>query len=613
MADIKHDMSNLNDSIYDPLKNRLNHLGSPKTPDEISKLTGNLLKAYYLSEYEKCKKSFLYFITYYATVPVTGTYDYVNLRLLEPQLKFPDNMEKIQYSEYIGLTYLASRQCGKTATLSAYTLWCLIFNDNYSASMMCTTGPLGPSTLSEVKNMAQRLPLFLRPKEVAPTNITQVVTYSNGSFFSIVSSGGISKSATAESTKGRGIRSMLVWIDEAAFINLEAHISAMLPTVSKTFIEAKKRKIPHGIILTSTPNGRSGLGKGFFDYYNIGMSNPEENKFNSIMVHWSEMVGMYDVEWYKNTTATLSDRKRSQEYDCVFLGGETSFISDEAIARLTDPTKFIKPIKKETINNIGYIHWFTMPDVERRYVVGVDTATKNGKDYSAIQVIDFDTEEQICEGRFKCEVNTFTYKYAPKILDLLRKKVIIVETNGPGNQTMENLSQKYAYCMFKQIKTMDKNEFDNYEKLGIAINKGERELLIDEIYLILSEYDHYIKSEICRWESTTLENKKGKVVGVPNDDLIIALGYCYYIKKYYPNIRFYFTNAEEEVEGYQETDDMYAAMFTDEEDIPTLLNGGHSNFYLEQEAIRYLNQKHGSKDQSYGYNVAAETELLDLM
>ena len=57
-----------------------------------------------------------------------------------------------------------------------------------------------------------------------------------------------STSKKGDSAKGRSYRPNFIWIDEAAFVDLGEHLSAIIPATSRSFLTSLENKIPYGMI-----------------------------------------------------------------------------------------------------------------------------------------------------------------------------------------------------------------------------------------------------------------------------------------------------------------------------------------------------------------------------
>lgn len=488
-------------------------------------------------EFIKCSKDMVYYFSNYVLVPIPGLGELTNLKLYDAQMKYINALRRIwDKKDKDGVLLLASRQCGKTVTTEAIITHLMIFNGHYEVLVMSRDLTQGRETVQEIKDIIERLPNWMRPKFV--TNKADAFSLSNGSSLFLQAS---NKSRDNSSSKGRGMRPTLIWIDEAAFIHLEDHLKAVLNAAARTFKVARDNNIPYGVILSTTPNGRTGKGKKFYEMWYESMTDPDRSAYIPVKIHWSEIPG-YDEKWYKKQCAINNHDKRTmnQEYELLFVGSSDSIFDDDVIKILQDEKLAGTPIKEETYPE-GYITWFDMPRSDGKYIVGIDTATADGTDYSVVTACDYETGEQIAEGMFKCSVTQFCKKFIPKVVDVLPHKILAIESNSVGNQTIEMLVDKYEKIIVK-----DELAKSNKLKLGITMSTITRPLLIEQIYEVFSKEHHLIKSKKARLQATSLVRKSsGRIEGEPNDDLIFALGLVFLVRAHF-NVKKYFEEIEEE-------------------------------------------------------------------
>ena len=184
-----------------------------------------------------------------------------------------------------------------------------------------------------------------------------------------------------------------------------------------------------------------------------------------------------------------------------------------------------------------------MPDNNSKYMVGIDTATAHGNDYSAIEVFDYDTYEQVAEGLFKCKLETFANEYIPMIIDLLPRKALCIERNNVGVSIIESLEHKYRKSIVKnQITKKDD------ESLGIVSSGTIRNILIECIFNDINENRDYIYSPHYRMQASSLERKSsGKIEGYPNDDMLFARGFGLLVKNRIIDMSPYFSKSENDI------------------------------------------------------------------
>lgn len=313
-------------------------------------------KKEYVQEFIKCKLDLEYFLSNYVKIPSSGI-DTIKFKPYDCQKKYLNAVKDVWTKQNkTGVILLASRQCGKTQLTEAIIVWLMLFHSSYSVMIMSRELEQGRETISEIRKFFEELDDWLRPEFISPTHANRI-TLNNKSTVVLQASNQKSKSSNS-SSKGRGKRPLFIWVDEAAFLPLDKHVASILPATSRSFVEAKKNKLPYGIVFSSTPNGRTGLGKGFYDYWMNAEYDPESSAFTPVKLHWSE-IPVYDEKWYKEQCALLKhDLNRiNQEYNLIFTGSELSLFSDDVIIDLQDVSKIKKPIKEINLHD-GRISWW---------------------------------------------------------------------------------------------------------------------------------------------------------------------------------------------------------------------------------------------------------------
>lgn len=492
-----------------------------------------------VSERLKCEdldNGFEYFVTNYIMTNETGTGRLIHFKpwpiqketFIRSWVDIWSNQRKCcdagKKPDKNGIIFMASRQCGKTQLTEALCVWLMLFFPNYNIMHLNKDQTAAKKVILEIHTMIDNLPTFLRPKFKRDTK-DKGFTLDNESTLMVEASKSTNKKG--DSSKGRSYRPNLVWIDEAAFIDLGEHLSAIMPATSRSFLVSLQNKIPYGVIFSSTPNGRTGTGKRFYDEWMACKSGDPTNLI-AIQYYWHQCPG-YDNEWYKTAcaiehcTPEHPNSKVNQEFNLMFISNSNSLFADDIMTKLQDVKYAKEPIKEEKLAD-GVIRWFDMPSSNTGYIVGIDTATMDGADFSTVEVIDYQTEMQICEGKFKCQVKTFCNDYIPKIVEKLNQRLLVIEKNGVGNQTIEILMEKYPMQLYG-----DYSDPHN-PKYGVHSTMKTRRLCVEQIFEMCSEHVETICSHDLRLEATSLERKSnGRIEGVPHDDLCFAIGWARYV------------------------------------------------------------------------------------
>jgi hypothetical protein len=86
-------------------------------------------------------------------------------------------------------------------------------------------------------------------------------------------------------------------------------------------------------------------------------------------------------------------RKVAQELECNFLGSGDNVFDSEMMMNISQ-NMIVEP-KAKLMGNSLWI--FKEPEMGHKYVMGLDVSRGDSEDYSSIEIIDFDTQEQVLE------------------------------------------------------------------------------------------------------------------------------------------------------------------------------------------------------------------------
>jgi len=146
-------------------------------------------------------------------------------------------------------------------------------------------------------------------------------------------------------------------------------------------------------IITSTPNSDEDTfasiwkdaDKKFDDHGNE--SELGVNGFHNFTAHWSEHPDR-DEEWKSVEIGRIGEEKFRREYGCEFLVFDETLINSIKLAEMEGSLPLL---------NMGQTRWYKQPSPEYTYVVALDPSMGTGGDYSAIQVIELPSYEQVAE------------------------------------------------------------------------------------------------------------------------------------------------------------------------------------------------------------------------
>jgi hypothetical protein len=148
---------------------------------------------------------------------------------------------------------------------------------------------------------------------------------------------------------------------------------------------------------------------------------------------------MRDEEWKNKQIQNTSEQQFQTEFECDFIGSTNTLISSSKLHSLAWDT----PISKNTDGMFIYEE----PKKDHTYVVTVDTARGQGKDFSASIVIDITAPPYKIVAKFRN--NIISPMVYPTVLRTLGNKYnnayMLIETNDIGGQVADVLYEDLEY------------------------------------------------------------------------------------------------------------------------------------------------------------------------
>ena len=182
--------------------------------------------------------------------------------------------------------------------------------------------------------------------------------------------------------------------------------------------------------------------------------------------------------WYEGMVKKLKydKRKVSQEIESNFLGSGDNVFDSELLTNILK-NQLANPISKL----MGNCLWmFKEPENGHRYVAGVDVSRGDSEDFSTIQIIDFDTQEQVLEyvGKIPPDILAeVVYKWCT----MYRAFVVVDLTGGMGVATSRKLQEmNYPSLYYDNVDTNNKWKYDPkmYERIpGINFNNKRVQMI----------------------------------------------------------------------------------------------------------------------------------------
>ena len=469
---------------------------------------------------------------------------------LQPFKLFPRQIELVEsvvdflFSKSTDMySLLGSRQCGKTTILTAVATWLTTFFGSYPIVVVHVDDKRGARVCGDFRTMCNNRPKFMQMKRVKNALTHQIFT--NGSSIMLQPTQKTSKAADT----GRSITSAMLWIDEAAFIDLEKLEEGLFPTTSQSFQACALSGIPYGIILTTTPNGRVGIGRKFYMYWSHVMN--KDTMFPGFRLYWKD-IPIYDDAWYEKQKAKLdyNTRKINQEYELVFYGAEASFFTDADVEKIQQRAEVIKQKTATPVSFVLKEAVYVVDEYDEiipghKYLMGIDPSKALGKDNATIEVIDYDSGTQVLEfAHNRCEHGNFV-ELVDKLVSYIFGQggtcVLCIEENlgyAIRSDLMRLRPSLYRLIIYRDTISADNAKTKTarditYDQCSYGINLSgvSRPLLIDQVYKVSTRSLELVQSPDLIMEIESLEQKDdGRVEGVPHDDRIFGIGIAWLVR-----------------------------------------------------------------------------------
>jgi hypothetical protein len=339
-----------------------------------------------------------------------------------------------------------------TTVITVYILWYILFNKEKTVACLANKEKTAIEILDRIKLAYKNLPLWLQQGiEDDGWNKTTIIL-SNSS--KVIAAG-----TSLDSISGFTIS--LLYIDE--FAKIPSHVADEF--ISSTYPVISSGKTSK-IIIVSTPFG--GMNH-FYDFWRRAVDG--KSSFYPISIRWNDIPGR-DDKWRKKTIADIGEERFKQEYECKFLGSNTTLIDSDVLEDwiVKEPIAF-----KWT----GLFRIYDEPIPGVQYVCGVDSAHGINKDYSVIQVLKLINEycvEQVAIYQNNTILPSDFAQVVISVAQYYNNAYLMVENNGGvGTTVCDSIWYGYEY---EGLINMDSKE------LGIRAHKGTK----SEANVMLREY-----------------------------------------------------------------------------------------------------------------------------
>jgi len=279
-----------------------------------------------LEEFQKCSNDIVYFVSKYCRFMTDAGRTTVTLRKFQKEI-----LKELSQEEYkpilddmgpVARNYIlmASRQTGKTTTISAFFAWYLCFHADRNLAILANRHNTAVEIVGKVTDVFKGLPFFLKPG----------IINANQSGLRLDNGCQLLSQATTK-TAQIGFTIHVLYADEFAHIasNIVGDFwRSVYPTLASSEISQ--------CIITSTPSGQANL---FYEIWDKAVKGKNTFKYKRVD-YWE--VPEHDEEWANIMRSNFSEEYFAQEF-------ELKFNSDSKLLLGSKEATFIKRIEKEYV------------------------------------------------------------------------------------------------------------------------------------------------------------------------------------------------------------------------------------------------------------------------
>ena len=458
-------------------------------------------------EYQKCAGDPIYFMKKYCMIqhPVRGKIPFHLYQFQERTLT--------QFHEHRYNIILKSRQTGISTLTAGFSLWKMLFNQDFNVLVIATKQEVAKNLVTNVRVMNQYLPSWLKQTTVEDNKLS--LRYSNGSQI---------KATSAAGDAGRSEALSLLVFDEAAFID----------KIEEIWVSAQSTLSTGGnAIILSTPNG---VGN-FFHKTWVGAEDGT-NTFNTIRLHWT-VHPERDQSWRDEQEILLGPKGAAQECDCDFVSSGDTVIDPQLLMFYKE--SFVQePVEKTGFD--GNLWKWEYPNYNKSYMVVADVARGDSTDYSACHVIDIEEASQVAEYKGKLDTKDFG-NFLVSLATDYNSALLVVENANIGWAVIQQIIDRgygNLFYMSKDLKYVDvENQLHNKYRAeergmvaGFSTTSKTRPLIISKLEEYVREKSVTIRSSRVIDELFTFiwNGNRAEAMRGYNDDLTMSLAISLWVR-----------------------------------------------------------------------------------
>ena len=471
------------------------------------------------------------------------------VELFEPYKEQIDVVEILLKHHY--LISLKSRQIGISTIVQAFIVWMMTFYSDMTIGVISKDGDEAVDFVRKTWSIYDELPFWLKRPLIKKREKS----------FSLDNRSAV-YAATVNPHKPQNIfrsKSLtFLAIDEAAFVEyIDEAFTGISPTMSTAHSKCKRKGIPYGCVIMSTPNGTHGIGQWYFNQWNDAKAHV--SKFVPYEVYWRNIpIFRNDPDWYETQCQILKEKwKIDQELELKFIAPQDSVFTGEDVEylqslprkpiithELKDPKAALVDGARYEVNEnpIGSAwYWYDRDELQRianddtrSIAVTVDSATMYGSDKSVIEIFDLLQLDQIGEIVCKCRVDTLIAILEELVMPMFPNALLVIELNNPGNQLIEYFTRRSQWSdnLYHHV-VYDKKLNLKEKRPGLATTSITRPLIIDSLFTTISDKVGNIKSERLINQLISLKHgRNNRIEGSPHDDIAMAFSFACYIRQY---------------------------------------------------------------------------------
>tara|TARA_B100001250_G_scaffold251580_1_gene216260 strand:- start:3532 stop:5130 length:1599 start_codon:yes stop_codon:yes gene_type:complete len=465
------------------------------------------LKQIIKREYLKCVEHPEHFMKKYCTIqhPKKGKMKFDLYDFQETCLK---EFNKNRYN-----IILKSRQLGLSTLSAGYALWMMLFQNDKNILVIATGKDVAKNLVTKVRVMYDGLPSWLKTSTEEVNKLS--IRFTNGSQI---------KAIASNESAGRSEALSLLIIDEAAFID----------KIGEIWTAAQQTLATGGdSIVLSTPNG---VGNWFHKQW-VGAEDGT-NEFNYIKLHWTSHPER-DQTWRDEQNKILGPSQAAQECDADFLTSGQSVVDPKILTWYKD--NMVKaPVLEEGIDRNLWV--WEQPDYTKEYIVVADVARGDGTDYSACQVFEIETMEQVAE--YKGQLGTTDYgNFLIGLATKYNDAILVVENNNVGWATLQTIIDRGYKNLFYQSKDMQVVDVEH--KINNRYRSQDNSMVpgfsttMKTKPLIIAKMEEYTREKLVTINSNRLldelfvyiyKNSKTEAMEGYNDDLVMSYAIALWVR-----------------------------------------------------------------------------------